>query len=228
MRFFDGGELLIEESNRTRVKLSPDRWCGIDRLLLLQPYVKSVRPFIRGEYCEVNLNEFRDRLDAAMRKGTDKDKSLCDWVLETHKVPLTEKDRAWLTVTPKAVAPVIINRTGAGRPRSSCYHNWKFPWHRVWSKYRHNAMFIGSRAEHEMFCLTCGEVPYHETADLLEAAQVIAGSVLFIGNQSVCHAMAEGLKKRILLEVWESGPNCLHFRDGVTHGWDEKVILPEI
>lgn len=228
IRHFGGGELAIEAATFTRVCLTPDKWCGIDLLLREQPYITGVRQYRAGEYAAFNLNLFREGLNNALRKRIHLDKSLCDWVLEAHKVPLDAKEKAWLTVEPNPVAAVVINRTGAGRPQQSCYHNWKFPWHKVWRTYGKKAVFIGSKAEYELFCLTCGEVPYHPTANLLEAARVIAGGQLFIGNQSVCHAIAEGLKQRIVLEVWPHGPNCLFRREGAIHGWDETVELPEI
>lgn len=231
LRHLLGGQkalFMIEAAGYTRVQLAPYNWCGIDRLLKAQDYIHDVVPYRRGEYAVFNLNHFRENLDEALRKRQQMDKSLCDWVLETHKVPLTAKDTAWLRVPPFDAADVVINRTGAGRKENSCYHNWRFPWHKVWKKYKDRAVFIGSSAEHAMFCATCGEIPYHPTEDLYEAARVIAGAKLFIGNQSVCHAIAEGLKQRILLEVWPAGPNCLFFREGSTHGWDEKVELPDL
>jgi hypothetical protein len=66
------------------------------------------------------------------------------------------------------------------------------------------------------------------TKDLYEAAQVIAGCELFVGNQSACFWLAEAMKKRIVLEVWPGGPNCLIKRDGVVNGWDRTVELPQL
>ena len=68
----------------------------------------------------------------------------------------------------------------------------------------------------------------YKTKGLLEAAQVIAGAKLFVGNQTATHAIAEGLKKPIVLEVWREGPNCIVHRPGVVHGWDRNVVLPEL
>jgi hypothetical protein len=76
--------------------------------------------------------------------------------------------------------------------------------------------------------VTCGEVPHYKTKTLLEAARVIAGADLYVGNQTATHAIAEGLKKRIILEVWPEGPNCIVHRPGVVHGWDQYVKLPEL
>ena len=90
------------------------------------------------------------------------------------------------------------------------------------------AVFVGTEAEHEIFCGTCGKVPHFKTKDLNEAARVIAGCELFVGNQTSTHAIAEAMKKRIVLEVWREGPNCLVFRKDVIHGWDQFVQLPDL
>lgn len=227
IRHFGGGILYIEAAPYTRQRLTPDKWFGLDLLLKEQPYIADVQPW-QGQRVGVNGNDFRSNMSRALRRGEGRQKALVDWMLETHGVPLNAKNEAWLTVKPEVVAQVIINRTGPGRQPHQIYHNPNFPWHRVWQKYHKNAVFIGLPQEHEIFCATCGEVPYHPTKDFYEAARVIAGASLFIGNQSACFWIAEGLKKPIVLEVWPQGANCLIFRDWVFHGWDHTVQLPDL
>lgn len=227
IRYFGGGALLIEAADYTRQKLTKDKWCGLDLLLKQQPYITDVREWNR-EMVSVNLNDFRANLHRFMRKGMFKDKSLTDWHLEAHGVPLTEKNTAWIQSEPHRVDRVVINRTGPGRAPHHVYQNPSFPWHRVWQKYHKEAVFIGSPIEYEVFKHTCGEIPYFPTANLLEAARVIAGSDLFIGNQSVCFWIAEAMKKNLILEVWPSGPNSLTFRPGAIMGWDQNVALPDL
>lgn len=227
VRYFGGGVLYIEAADYTRQKLTPDNWCGLDLLLKQQHYIEDVRPWNR-ERVTINLNDFRARLTRAVSINQHVDRSLVDWMLETHQVPHTAKETPWLSVEPIRVKRVVINRTSTGRKRQHVYHNPLFPWHRVWRKYWDNAVFVGTPHEHRVFCATSGEVPYVMTNNLLEAAQVIAGADLFIGNQSCCHWIAEGLKKNIVLEVWPAGPNSLNNRPGVVHGWDENTPLPDL
>lgn len=227
VRALGGGILLLEAATYTRQMLTPDKWFGVDRILKEQPYIKDVREWKR-ETVNYNLNDFRVRLFKSVRVGQHKDKSLADWQLEQYGLPLNAKDAAWIKIEPKKVARVVINRTGTGRNHMHVYHNPDFPWHYIWSKYRSDAVFVGLPEEHEVFCATCGEIPHVQTKDLYEAAQVISGCDLFIGNQSVCFWLAEGMKKRILLEVWKAGPNCLIHRPGVVHGWDRRVELPDL
>lgn len=230
MRYFGGGDLLIEAAPYTRQRLTPDKWCGLDLLLKQQPYINDVREW-NFELCNYNGNDFRAHMHHATRKGlfnNIKNKSLVDWQLETHGVPLGEKDRAWLSVEPKKVARVVFNRTGAGRPQHHVYHNPLFPWHSVWKKYHRESVFIGTPMEYEVFKAQIGTVPYYPTENLFEAAKVIAGSDLFIGNQSACFWIAEGMKKNLILEVWPQGPNSNVFRPGAIQGFDQNVSLPDL
>lgn len=236
VRYFGGGVLYIEAANYTRQVLTPDKWCGIDLLLKEQPYIVDVLPW-HNQNVSINQNDFRYHMGRALRKASMQrnpgdpafQKSLVDWQLESHSVPLTEKDKAWLSVKPEVVAPVVINRTGpTGRSHHHVYQNPAFPWHRVWKKYRDKAVFVGLPEEHALFCAVCGDIPHHRTANLLEAARVIAGASLFIGNQSAAFWIAEGLKQNLVLEVWPNGPNSNVYRPGAIQGVDQNVQLPDV
>ena len=221
--------LLIEVASYTRQQLTPDKWCGLDELLLRQPYVGTVRQFNVGEPVSFNLNDFRARLFQSLKVGIGKDKHLMQWMCDAHGLPYTITEKPWLTIEdPIRAARVVFVRAGAGRPQHQVYQNPAFPWHLVWKKYGSEAVFIGTEDEYAIFRVTCGDVPHYKTKGLLEAARVIAGAELFVGNQTATHAIAEGLKKRILLEVWREGPNCLVHRPGVVHGWDNYVKLPDL
>lgn len=221
--------LYIESVPYTREQLTKENWAGLDILLKRQPYIVDVLPY-NNERVTFNLNDFRAHMHRALRSGRGKMTALWDWMLETHQCPLLAAKSAWIEVP--AYEPgfkyVVFSRSGAGRPHQYRYHNPFFPWRRVWDKYHGEALFVGVQNEHENFCASVGQVRWMPTKNLDEAAQVIAGCSLFVGNQSICHMIAEAMKKPILLEVWPEGPNCLSFREDVTHGWDWSVKLPEI
>jgi len=232
LRALCGGQpsaLLIEATHYTRQCLTRDKWCGIDELLMRQPYIADVRPYNPGEGVTINLNDFRARLHMSMKAGIGKDKHLTHWMCEAHGVPHACMDSAWLHIEdPIKAARVVFVRSGPGRLPQHVYQNPAFPWHLVWKKYGNEAVFVGTEGEYEIFRVTCGDVPHYKTKTLLEAARVIAGCELFVGNQTATHAIAEGLKKNVLLEVWREGPNCIVNRPGVVHGWDNWVKLPEL
>lgn len=228
IRYLGGGVIYLEAANYTRERLTPDRWCGLDLLLKEQPYITEVLEWRGQGTVSYNLNDFRVRLFKSVRIGTHREKSLVDWQLEQYHLPLNAKDDAWLTIKePIKAARVVFNRAGSGRAKQHVYQNTRFPWHHVWEKYHKEAVFVGTPEEHRIFCATCGKVPHCFTSDLHQAARVIAGADLFVGNQSACFWIAEGLKKRLVLEVWPDGPNATIIRDGATQGWDENVTLPD-
>ncbi len=85
--------------------------------------------------------------------------------------------------------------------RSPRYNNQFFPWREAMEFYGPKAMFVGLKAEHEAFQHNFGPIEHRPTENLLEVAELIAGSLLFLGNQSSPLAVAEGLKHPRIVEV---------------------------
>lgn len=215
--------LLIEAAKYTRQELTPERYAPLVPLLKRQRYIADVRPYMR-QRVDVNFNEFRNRMVGAIRRRLPGalTTSLADWQLETCGLPTMWRDTPWLEADPRRVARVVVNRTAR-------YHGPEFPWHRVWKTYlQSDAVFIGTPAEHEAFCAQCGELPYFPTADFKEAADVIAGADLFVGNQSSCFAIAVGLGQNAILEVWPQGPNCIFNRSNIINVTSWNPPLPPL
>jgi hypothetical protein len=70
-------------------------------------------------------------------------------------------------------------------------------------------LFVGSPEEHQAFEQSFGSVAYQETESLLQVAELIAESSLFIGNQSCAYAIAEGLKHPRIQETSLEMPDCV-------------------
>jgi hypothetical protein len=104
------------------------------------------------------------------------------------------KAEGWLTVpTPRVVEdrPVVINRTSrwVGPSLPEHYNHWKYT-----KKWEDHAIFVGLEEEYERFRTLSGwTIPYQKCSDMLELAEYIAGARCFIGNQSMCLALAVGL-----------------------------------
>lgn len=110
--------------------------------------------------------------------------------------------RPWIYVGTTYHNRVVVNRTSRYRnPRI----NYKFL-----DVYK--PLFIGLEEEYWDFTLECPSAEFAKTNDLLEAAKIIAGSQCFISNQSVCWAIAEGLKVQRVLEV------CLFSQNVIPEG----------
>ena len=95
----------------------------------------------------------------------------------------------WLTVpTPNKVASLVVNRTDRWAAN---------PIPKEWAEAistAPSAVFVGLPNEHEKFEKDTGvSIDYHPTETLLEAASVIAGADVYMGNQSSGLAVAIGL-----------------------------------
>ena len=122
--------------------------------------------------------------------------NVCKNIIHAFGKPSYLADKPWLEVPdPKQIAPVVISR-------SDRYKNYKFPWKDLWKRYKNKSIFIGLKHEWKLFCKQVDDkVPYYPTKDFLEVGQIIAGSKLFIGNQSAAYTVAEGLKHNLIQET---------------------------
>jgi hypothetical protein len=176
-------------------------------LIERQPYIKEV--VCTEETPDYDLAEFRGfhRADISLLEAQRQ------YMNSRYKTNLqTKGQKPWLTnIDPKSEADVIIARS----PR---YHNHLFPWLKVMNHLRSTkakVLFIGPSEEHRAFTAQFGPVEHKATKDLLEAAELISGASLFIGNQSSPLAVAEGLKAPRIAEV------CLGVCDTIFY--DEKA-----
>jgi hypothetical protein len=176
-------------------------------LIERQPYIKEV--VCTEDEPDYDLAEFRGfhRADISLMEAQRQ------YMNSRYKTHLkTKGNKPWLyNIDPNPEVDVALARS----PR---YHNHLFPWLKVMNHLRSTDLkvaFIGPAEEHRAFTMQFGPVKHRPTKDLLEAAELIAGASLFIGNQSSPLAVAEGLKAPRIAEV------CLGVCDTIFH--DEKA-----
>ncbi|WP_149108655.1 glycosyltransferase family protein [Limnoglobus roseus] len=205
-----GGELVLYPMRGTSHGMSEPRAALIAPLIEAQPYISKVRwsPTGEGVILDVWRQHYKNYLN------------LTDMACEAFGLPHPPREQPWLFARPNRTARVVFHR-------SARYRNTRFPWKRVYEKYRREAVFVGLPDEHADFCRNVGPVSYAYTENLLQLAEVVQGCELYVGNQSAPFAVAEGLKVPTILEI---GPinNCHWERVGNIHGWGENVRLPEI
>ena len=109
------------------------------------------------------------------------------------------QDHAWLRVDPVHKHDVIINRS----PR---YNENYFDYTLLKEQ---DCGFIGLKEEYDEFIKKYGFAHYIKVDNSLDVARYIAGSKLFVGNQSSCKAIAEGLKHPRLVEISRSWPDAM-------------------
>lgn len=215
MKALGGGNLLLVP-HAVREPFTETKAQKLAPLLSIQPYLKSVEfaSSIHGEVC--NFNHFRQRYV--------KGKSLAQIQSEMFGKNCTTLEQPWLQVD----RPVRSEKHCVIMHRSSRYHNADFPWKAVVEKYGQHALFVGLRKEWEVFCKEFGQIEYHPTADFLELARLIAGSKLFIGNQSAPYSIAEGLKHPAILESCPSCQDCQFTRPNLWNDSGLQFTLPKL
>lgn len=213
IRAMGGGILyLINYPGRTTFPMTQERVDAIRPLLMEQRYISDV-VFAGDDLSKDSaINGFRDHCCPG--------RNLADAHLSTHDLPPSLRNNKWLrTGRVNRVSPVVFSK-------SARYPNPSFSWSRIVGEYGRQAVFLGTPQEYEEFASKYGPVDYVRTRDLLEAAEIIAGAQLFVGNQSCLSAIAEGLKQNKILEVYPDLPNVIFNRLGVINAWNDDFELP--
>lgn len=190
-------------------------------LLKEQPYIHDVVFIDRQQKVDHDLNQFRLLIYGASMDG-HKCWTLSSLVLKAFSLPASLELTPWIDVKPLSHAPDVIFS------RSQRYHNPDFSWVRVYREYGKDAGFIGTKQEYDIFCSEIGQVPFIKTSDLLEVARYIAGSKLFVGNQSCPFAIAEAMKHPAILEWNVNSQNCHFNRRTLIYGVELNTPLPSI
>jgi len=213
MEAMGGGELLITLASKA-YKSAPMTQGDVSQLsevLTKLPYVDSVRVFEKGDKVDWDLNRFR---------------KVCSDYTHLAKCHLlvsgTSQDLSapWINrglFSPREVAPIVIARSGR-------YHGY-FDWN-VLAGRQQDCVFVGSGEEYEDFIDLTGfsGIKHNVTENMIDMVEVIAGSKLFIGNQSFPYAVAEAMKVPRVLEVFMDALNSLpNGRGGYTRLTEELV-----
>lgn len=197
-------------------------------LLMRQPYVSTVAPW-KGEEIMVDMDKIREaQLD--MPYG-----NLQHWLglrFPDMQADLTER---WLKVDPLSEYPqfnggeisnsILINRTARYLNPYVSYF--------LMNDYKDHLIFTGLEQEYNEFKKQWGldGLKLLVVKDFLELASVIANCKFFIGNQSMCFAIAEGLKVPRMLEMCPYAPNVhpvgphahyYKFQEGLSY-WVERL-----
>jgi len=212
IRQLGGGDLIIGDSlingMQPREKMAGKRFEAI------KPFLKEI-PFIHS----VTFGERPAQLDfdfSTFRVNYRHSENLARW--QARHVGIQKLDESkWVDVMPsqQSKGRVIVARS----PR---YHNRFFPWRRIMERYKNKAMFIGLPEEHDAFQREFGTIEYRRTENILEVAELIAGSQMFVGNQSCPAWIAMGLAHPIIMEVWPEHPNSMVVRDNAKFVFSEK------
>ena len=194
--YFDSAKHPTVNNDGTPVSMNRDIFNRLKPLLLQQGYIEDFKEW-KGEQVDFDFSETRDRKSVPMPHG-----SIHHWWMITFPQMQTNLSRRWL---------YGINDEGGGKNiiinRTDRYYNPMITYYFL--KDYDDVWFAGTKDEYESFKkqfeLPC--LNYLEVGNFLELADEIAKSNLFIGVQSMCWHIADGLKARRLLEVSPQYPN---------------------
>jgi hypothetical protein len=166
---------------------------------LLESQGIAVSPH-EGEKIDHDLSTYRN---GGLLYGQNIATRVANWMLVKPDL-----SKPWLSIGSKHPATkgkIVISR-------GARWHGEYFPWKQIVEELGEHCLFIGLQEELDAFCDQFGDVEYLPTEDLYEAAQAIAGSDLFIGNQSSPMAIAEGLKHKAIQECCLYAYDCIYNR----------------
>jgi len=198
---FGGGDFHFGKSNQFDVLAS---------LLKLQPYLSSVNVYDKKVKIDTDLNVYR--------KEDLINKHLCNCHLDPFNKQY-DLSKPWLVgVKPKYMADIVICRTKR-------YHDKREIDWSILKKYEDRLLFVGKEGERDLLKREYGvNANHYWCKDGLEIAQIIKGSKLYIGNQSLGFSLAEAMKHPRILEVFYGKNNCQpNSNNGYTH-MDESLI----
>lgn len=193
----------------SREQMTIERCEAIAPLLLSQSYIDSAVHH-DDSYVDFDMRGFR----ALHKQHTNLVQDQADW----SGSPADCGKNAWITGIPeKRLYQYVVNRT----PR---YRNDKFPWKAIAVR-DVDACFIGSDEEYDEMHEIWERLAYFVTPNFLDAAKVIAGSQIFLGNQSACFAIAEAIKHPRIQETCPEAKDCIFDSKTGTYCLDGRIDL---
>lgn len=207
MKHFGGGDLYLHLNQMNWVgkyyynsppveyhqgRLTQEDFDFMHSFMVAQGYINDFC-ILDSKRTEITHNLDRFRKAFAEQPGNYVDINTATFGIHDPAIKTDLRTTPWLTVPEaKYVAGrhVVINRTARWVP-GELSEQWQ-----DWSDQgmQEHAVFLGLPKEHAAFCAATGWIiPHQPTKDMLEMAQYIAGSKMYIGNQSMGLALAIGL-----------------------------------
>lgn len=184
-----------------------------------QPYVESCEVWNGADKIDWPSEKFRDGFHSVTHSLT-RAHELHGNTLRMFRGGVSTRS-PWLTVTPSPETKgrrIIV--------RSPRYNNRYFPHEKIKELYADSLLFLGLPEEHKAYCDTFGQVEYRRTENLLEAAELIAGSELLISNQTAMLWVGHALGHPRLVEVSTATADSVVLSGYVQYCVDGEIELP--
>jgi hypothetical protein len=192
-----GGEAspLVSWIGQPRTKLNMESISALAPLLRIQKCIVDAVPW-SGQDVQYDLDKFRRHILF---------NNVCISHLDAFKLNHDLSRKPWLNFPykRKLPKPMVISRS----PR---YHgNYTFWVHQL-VRIKNDAIFVGFEKEHEIFEYTFGhKIDFYRTPSILDLAETINSAEVLFCNQGLPHAIAEGLHRRLVCEVYRVYPSAV-------------------
>lgn len=205
MRQLGHGQLILGNVNGAgaREPMNETRFAAIAPLIERQPYIFGVSHEHDAKGVTHDFANFRS---IPCRIGEAH--TLTNWQGDYFKIDPVDLSPWLANVSPsdETAGKVVFARTQR-------YHGTKFNWPAIASQFS-DAIFVGFHDEHREFCnVARKEVPWRQTSNLLEVAELIAGSEMLVSNQCVASWIAMAMGHQLIQEVCHWSVNSIIRRD---------------
>lgn len=196
----DGGinSPYVTWADKNRTKLNAGSITQIIPLLKLQDGIADVKIWT-GQQVDYDLDQFRHHI---------KYNNICLSHLKAFKANPKFAQKKWLNfpTTRYLKKPYLISR-------SVRYHaNYSF-WEETLPKISSESLFVGFKKDHEIFEYTFGhKVEYYETPSIMDLTETINSCKKIYCNLGLPHAIAEGLHKDLVCEMYRVYPTAVFAR----------------
>lgn len=181
-------------------KLTVEDYEFLKPLMLCQDYIEDFA-ILDNKKHEITHNLDRFRPLFVGHPGNYVDVYAAAFGIKDTEVKTKLRQTPWIkvpNVKKSGTKTIVINRTPRWLPNklSENWNNW------LDQGYDQQAIFIGHEKEHQEFQKITGwRIEYQPTDNALDIAQYIAGSALFIGNQSFALSLAIAMGKTFWCEL---------------------------
>lgn len=211
MRALGGGDLVVTDTPGTNLMMEGFKYDSVKPLLQVQEYIHSVSYEKNPQDIQYNACGFRRYWGQY---------SIIEMQSRELGIPYPDIS-AWISVEPDSRTEGKIVCC-----RSMRYRNDRFPWRQIVDEFRSNIIFIGLYDEYGDFTRRFGHVDRIGVFSLLDFAQLIAGSSIFIGNQSSPFWIAAGLNHPLVQETHQEIRDSIVPYEGALYSEDgdfEKI-----
>ena len=196
IRKLGAGPLYFTSGFGTREAMTEPRINFIRPVLLAQPYVTAVEAH-KGQKVSHDFTGFREGYVTDVPVGVIQNRHVAPFARADFKTP-------WLSFAdaPQHGRPVFSRTERYNNPDGEAL------WRKIVARCP-NALFVGTKAEHERF-----EATFKAGSELvpistgLDTARAIAGASIFCGNQSFANSIAEGMKIKRIVEHCVKQPDA--------------------